>query len=129
MKARQGKKRGTAKPAAQWAGPTAYCTILSRLCHTDCVAEYRFHPARRWRFDYALPAVRLAVEIDGGAWMQGRHNRAAGFIADMAKLNAAAEAGWRVLRFTPQQQWTTAAIDTIVRTATSALPPFNETPG
>lgn len=64
------------------------------------VREYRFHPTRRWRFDFAWPAQRVAVEIEGGAWSQGRHTRGAGFGADCAKYNMATLAGWRILRFT-----------------------------
>tara|TARA_R110002126_G_scaffold288065_2_gene441348 strand:+ start:900 stop:1049 length:150 start_codon:yes stop_codon:yes gene_type:complete len=26
-------------------------------------AEYRFHPTRRWRFDFARPDKKLAVEV------------------------------------------------------------------
>lgn len=63
------------------------------------VAEYRFHPVRKWRFDWAWPERKIAVEVDGGVWVQGRHNRGSGYLADMEKLNAAAEAGWRVFRF------------------------------
>lgn len=65
--------------------------------------EYRFHPTRRWRFDYAFPASSIAVEVDGGAFVGGRHTRGAGFVKDMEKNNAAVLRGWRVLRFTPQQ--------------------------
>ena len=59
--------------------------------------EYRFHPVRRWRFDFAWPAVKVAVECDGGQWVRngGRHNRD----SDREKLNAAACLGWRVLRY------------------------------
>jgi very-short-patch-repair endonuclease len=64
------------------------------------VAEYRFHTTRRWRFDYAWPQLRLALEVDGGAWVGGRHTRGAGYEKDCEKLNAALLAGWRVLRFT-----------------------------
>ena len=66
------------------------------------MAEYKFHPERRWRFDYAFPAQRLAVEFDGGQWVAhgGRHNRD----TDREKLNTAAAMGWRVLRFS-NQQW------------------------
>lgn len=64
--------------------------------------EYKFHPVRKWRFDIAFPAQRLAVEIEGGAWAGGRHTRGAGFIGDVAKYNSATELGWRLLRFTPQ---------------------------
>ena len=26
------------------------------------VSEFKFHPVRRWRFDYAIPEIKLAVE-------------------------------------------------------------------
>ena len=62
--------------------------------------EYRFDDVRRWRFDFAWPDVLLAVEIEGGTWARGRHTRGSGFAADCEKYNAAALAGWRVLRYT-----------------------------
>lgn len=62
--------------------------------------EYRFHSSRRWRFDFAWPDQMLAVEVEGGTHMRGRHNRPAGYERDCEKGNAAACAGWRVLRFT-----------------------------
>lgn len=65
--------------------------------------EYRFAPPRRWRFDYAWPSKRLAIEQEGAVWTRGRHTRGKGYVADMEKYNAATLLGWRVLRFTPQQ--------------------------
>lgn len=62
--------------------------------------EHMFHPVRRWRFDFSWPALRLAVEIEGGTWAQGRHTSGAGFEADCLKYNEAALLGWCVLRFT-----------------------------
>lgn len=62
--------------------------------------EHRFHPIRKWRFDFAYPAAKLAVECEGGTWSMGRHNRGSGFEEDCAKYNQAALLGWRVLRFT-----------------------------
>lgn len=67
------------------------------------VPEYRFHEARKWRFDYAWPERKIAVEIDGGVFVQGRHNRGAGYRKDTEKLNAAAELGWRVMRYLPAE--------------------------
>ncbi len=67
------------------------------------IAEYRFHPPRRWRFDYCHIEMKVAVEIEGGAFSMGRHTRGKGFIGDMEKYNTAQLDGWKVLRYTPQQ--------------------------
>jgi very-short-patch-repair endonuclease len=60
--------------------------------------EYRFHPKRQWRFDFAWPQEMVAVEIDGGTYLRGRHVQPEGFRKDCIKLNSAALMGWRVLR-------------------------------
>ena len=67
--------------------------------------EYRFHPKRQWRFDYAWPDKNgggVACEIEGGVWTRGRHTRGGGFVKDLEKYNEATKLGWKVLRFTPQ---------------------------
>jgi very-short-patch-repair endonuclease len=61
--------------------------------------EHRFHDVREWRFDFAIPARKIAIEVEGGIWSQGRHTRGAGAIADMEKYNQAARMGWAVFRF------------------------------
>lgn len=70
--------------------------------------EYRFrglNGKRRWRFDFAiLPLeLQLAVEVEGGVFMQGRHTRGRGYIEDTIKYNEALLTGWRVLRYTTGQ--------------------------
>lgn len=67
--------------------------------------EYRFatHLGRQWRFDWCWPDARLALEVDGGGFVRGRHHRPQGFADDCVKLNTAIVEGWRVLRCTPQQ--------------------------
>lgn len=64
------------------------------------VAEHKFHPTRRWRFDFAEPARKVAVEIEGGIWNGGRHTRGSGYEKDAEKYNTATEMGWRVFRLT-----------------------------
>lgn len=64
--------------------------------------EYRFHPTRRWRLDLAYPAQRVGIEVEGGAWVRGRHVRPAGYAGDCEKYNEAAGLGWIILRFTPE---------------------------
>lgn len=90
-----------------------FVSIMENLLKVKIEKEYRFCPERKWRFDYAIPEKMLAIEIEGGVWQYGRHNRAGGFLKDMEKYNKAAELGWRILRFTPDQITTTRAINTI----------------
>lgn len=68
------------------------------------IAEYKFHPTRKWKFDWAiLGPPLLAIEVEGGAWIGGRHTRGAGFVKDLEKYAEATVLGWRILRVTPQQ--------------------------
>ena len=62
--------------------------------------EFRFHPSRRWRFDFSFPEQFVAVEVEGGVYSGGRHTRGKGFEDDCEKYNAAVEAGFVVLRYT-----------------------------
>ncbi len=109
--------------AARGPRPCSYCTLVHLGTSSgECafinmwaekapataptyVREVQFVIDRGWRFDFAWPDLRIAVEIDGGTRMAGggRHNRAAGFAEDCVKLNAAVAAGWRVLRYTTEQ--------------------------
>lgn len=62
--------------------------------------EYRFHPKRKWRLDFCWPDRKppLAVEVEGGLWVQGRHNRAKSMVADMEKYNELSLMGYTLLR-------------------------------
>lgn len=67
--------------------------------------EHRFHDKRRFRFDFAWPDKKVAVEIDGvhysSAGAPTRHQQAGGFIRDREKDNLAIEMGWVVLHYVP----------------------------
>ena len=75
-------------------------TLWRQLGGPELEPEYRFHDTRRWRFDFAIPEQRLAIELEGGTFTGGRHTRGKGFAADCHKYNEAALAGWRVFRLT-----------------------------
>jgi len=70
---------------------------------------YKFHPKRKWEFDNAWPELLVAVELDGGNHMVKWSKKLKKYVAvgrhtkdgDYEKLNAAAELGWLMLRFTP----------------------------
>lgn len=101
------------KPAAKASAPIGFqtwCITNGIICPYD---EHSFHDKRKWRFDYAWPEFKIALEVDGGLWIPGggRHNRAGGYLKDCEKFNAAAVLGWRVLRVTPQQLLTMNTIE------------------
>lgn len=79
---------------------TFYWTTLKSEGTPDPMAEYKFCNTRRWRFDFAWPEHKVALEIDGNAWRVaggGRHSSP----SDMEKMSAAAALGWRVFRLSP----------------------------
>jgi hypothetical protein len=70
------------------------------------IAEFPFHPTRKWRFDYAFgdcSTRKVAFEIEGGIYTQGRHTRGKGYEEDLMKYNEAALLGWIVFRFSTGQ--------------------------
>ena len=76
--------------------------------------ELVFFPGRRWRADFAHLPSRTIIEIEGGIWVRGRHNRAEGFLADIEKYFEATLAGWTVLRIT-ERQLNLPAVERMVR--------------
>lgn len=69
------------------------------------VREHEFARAigRKWRFDFAYPLRLIALEVEGGTWVGGAHNRGAHFESDCEKYAIAAIHGWRVIRATTDQ--------------------------
>lgn len=61
--------------------------------------EHVFARPRRFRFDFAWPAYKVAVEMEGGVWTGGGHNRGAGYASNCEKYNIAQIQGWIVLRY------------------------------
>ena len=93
--------------------------------------EHKFHTERKWRFDYAIPAHKIAIEVEGGAFKSrtfvnkkgkeittigGRHNSGTGFINDIEKYNNGTALGWRILRVTPDNLLKQNTLDLISQT-------------
>lgn len=65
--------------------------------------EYRFCE-RRWRFDYCIPDLKVACELEGAVFTNhSRHTKGAGYSNDCEKYNKAALLGYTVLRYTTNQ--------------------------
>jgi hypothetical protein len=73
----------------------------------DYVAEHKFHPKRQFRFDYAWPGRKVAVEYEGGLYQHGWHGSITRYASDCVKYNLAALDGWKVLRYTAADDWQT----------------------
>jgi hypothetical protein len=67
----------------------------------EFVTEYRFHPTRKWRFDYAIPERKIAIEYNGIMSAKSRHTTVIGYSNDLEKINQAQLLGWKVLQYTP----------------------------
>lgn len=96
--------------------------IIKKELKLNCVKEYRFHPIRRWRADYAILKHKILIEVEGGVWVYGRHNQASGFIKDMEKYNTATSMGWSILRVTPKELMTDNTLELIKETIKNKYP-------
>jgi hypothetical protein len=80
------------------------------------IREFKFYaPVRDWAFDWAWPAAKVALEIEGGVYGRGAKCRTCGrrkvgahtsverLLSDIEKYNLAALLGWKVIRATPDQ--------------------------
>jgi len=73
--------------------------------------QFKFHPERKWRFDFAWPekngsnVTLVAIEVQGGNFMRGggAHARGGHLRKEYEKWRAAAELGWRILPVLPEQ--------------------------
>jgi very-short-patch-repair endonuclease len=91
---------------AEWSdGERAFMTAWRMVCQglPEPVHEFRFHPVRKWRFDFAFPDYGVAVEVEGGVFSRGRHTRGAGYSEDLVKYNAANDCGFVVYRYSTKQ--------------------------
>lgn len=76
---------------------------LQWWCNKHAVSlerEVKFAADRKWRFDWAIPAHKIAIEYEGIFSIKSGHTTHDGFTKNTDKYNRAAAEGWKVLRFT-----------------------------
>ena len=106
-----------AKKVIKAKAPDLFLKLLeTKFKGVEVVKEYKFHPVRKWRFDYAFTEYMFEVELDGGVWTGVRHINPSGYINDMEKLNTAASMGWLVLRITTDDRFASKTYDLIKQT-------------
>lgn len=72
--------------------------------------EHRFDKKRKWRFDWAIPAQKIAIEYEGIFSHKSRHTTVIGYMGDVEKYNAATLQGWRIIRLTAKNYKTVVNI-------------------
>ncbi len=93
----------TPRPRREKITPPTFPEYITQQFGVVCTPEYQFHFGRKWRFDFAIIPLRIAVEVEGGTWINGRHIRPQTYLRDLEKYNHAASLGWLLLRTTPQE--------------------------
>lgn len=70
------------------------------LLKIDFETEYRFHEARKFRFDVCIKDKLVAIEYEGLHSAKSGHTTIDGFNSNIEKYNLATVNGWRLLRYT-----------------------------
>lgn len=78
------------------------CALCRREGWEQPESELRLIPGRKFQCDLVWQSARLVVEVNGGAFIGGRHSRGMGQIKDWEKLNLLTLAGWRILQVSPK---------------------------
>lgn len=78
------------------------CAYFQECGLPPLALEYKFCPGRNFRFDFAWPQAKVALEVEGGIFTRGAHGSVSGILRDIEKYNLAACWGWRILRVLPK---------------------------
>lgn len=63
----------------------------------DLHTEFKFHPKRRYRIDFAHIESRTGIEVNGSTWRKGGHSSGSGIQRDYEKQRLAALQGWLIV--------------------------------
>ena len=90
--------------------------LVLKTKNIDFVNEFKFLPDRNFRFDIAIPDLKIAIEYEGlettkndfsaldksfyKKTTKSRHSTNLGYSNDCIKYNLAVVNGWKILRFT-----------------------------
>ena len=99
-KGKIGRRTRSPGPKVDYSG--ALFPMLTAMGLPLPVTEHRFHPPRRWHFDFAWLEQKLALEVEGGVDARVGHAHPTNFRTDIEKYNRATLDGWRVLRVMPE---------------------------
>lgn len=88
--------------------PKDHIEIILKYLKVNYVAEHKFHKVRKFRFDWAIPDLMIAIEYEGmfaskksNSRNSGKsgHMTISGYAKDIEKYNLAVKGGWKLLRY------------------------------
>lgn len=113
------KKRKTAKKSTGLSHEDLLVALLKQEGLTGFKRQFAFNKPRKHLADIAFVELGVLIEVEGGLWVYGRHNRPQGFMDDCEKYNAAAIKGYRLIRIpTP---WIDKKPDYVIQVIKDAL--------
>lgn len=104
------------KKRTQHKNEERFINLIMKKTGLKVTPEFRFHSYRKWRIDYAIVDLKIAIEVEGGVFISssyvddsgrkiirtgGRHNTGKGFLKDIEKYNTMASLNWLLIRTTP----------------------------
>ena len=92
-----------------------FIMLIEKELSIEIWPEFYFSKERLFRFDYSIPAFKIAIEQNGGIWCKGNsgHSSGKGIQRDMDKGALAASLGWTVISRSPEQMLTLETINLI----------------
>ena len=63
--------------------------LVKQKFKVDIVSEFKFLEERKFRFDYAIPDLKIAIEQEGGVYTRGAHGSISGILRDIEKYDDA----------------------------------------
>ena len=100
VKARSAPRQSKVKTPS--VGEAVLCRHLDAL-KIDYEQEFKFHPVRKWRADFLITGYPILVEVEGGVFVNGGHNRGRLYTSNCEKYSSAAILGYYVIRATTDQ--------------------------
>jgi very-short-patch-repair endonuclease len=93
------------------------------------IAQYSIKPsirkniknAKPYKLDFAHPETKVAIEIQGGTWNNGRHSRGSGMKGEYNKLNTLQYDGWTVFQLSTDmitEEWINIIKESIINKIT-----------
>lgn len=86
------KQKGDKAKAEMW-------TVLC-WCGEYVEQEHKFSDERKFKFDFAIPKMKIAIEYEGLMSEKSGHTSPTGYTSNCEKYNLATCLGWRMLRYT-----------------------------